>query len=36
MTEPKTHTLNVPGATLRYDVRDPETASDAPVRSINA
>jgi pimeloyl-ACP methyl ester carboxylesterase len=31
MTEPKTHTLDVPGATLCYDVRDPETASDAPV-----
>jgi pimeloyl-ACP methyl ester carboxylesterase len=31
MVEPKTHTLNVPGATLRYDIRDPETETDAPV-----
>jgi pimeloyl-ACP methyl ester carboxylesterase len=31
MTEPKTYTLLAPGATLRYDVRDPETESDAPV-----
>jgi pimeloyl-ACP methyl ester carboxylesterase len=31
MTETKTHTLDVPGATLRYDVRDAETESTAPV-----
>ena len=30
MTEPTTHTLDVPGAVLRYDVHDPEAASDAP------
>jgi pimeloyl-ACP methyl ester carboxylesterase len=28
MTEPTTHTLDVPGATLTYDVREPDTASD--------
>lgn len=31
MAEPKTHTLSVPGATLRYDIREAETDSDAPV-----
>jgi pimeloyl-ACP methyl ester carboxylesterase len=31
MTETKTHTLDVPGATLRYDVRDAEPESAAPV-----
>ena len=30
MTEPTTHTLNVPGALLTYDVRS-NTASTAPV-----
>ncbi|TMR97196.1 alpha/beta fold hydrolase [Nonomuraea basaltis] len=30
MTEPKTHTLDVPGAVLRYDVREAE-ASTAPI-----
>jgi pimeloyl-ACP methyl ester carboxylesterase len=31
MTETNTHTLDVPGATLRYDVRDAEPESTAPV-----
>jgi pimeloyl-ACP methyl ester carboxylesterase len=31
MTERKTHTLDVPGATLHYDVRDAETESTAPL-----
>ena len=31
MTEAKTETLNVPGAILRYDIRDAETESAAPV-----
>src|SRR5918994_3391813 len=31
MTDTKTHTLDVPGATLRYDVRGAETESTAPV-----
>lgn len=31
MTDPKTHTLEVPGAVLRYDVRDAEGESTAPV-----
>jgi pimeloyl-ACP methyl ester carboxylesterase len=31
VTEPKTQTLDVPGATLSYDVRDPETESAEPV-----
>jgi pimeloyl-ACP methyl ester carboxylesterase len=31
MTEPKTHTLDVPGATLRYDIREAETDSTEPV-----
>jgi pimeloyl-ACP methyl ester carboxylesterase len=31
MTEATTNSLNVPGAVLRYDVRDPETESTAPV-----
>ena len=31
MTEAKTETLNVPGAILRYDIRDAETESTAPV-----
>ncbi len=31
MTEPKTHTLQTPSGALAYDVRDPETQSDAPV-----
>jgi pimeloyl-ACP methyl ester carboxylesterase len=30
MAEPKTHALSVPGATLRYDIRDAEVDSDAP------
>ena len=30
MTEPKTETLDVPGARLRYDVRDAEAESTAP------
>jgi pimeloyl-ACP methyl ester carboxylesterase len=31
MTEPKTHTLDLPGATLTYDVREAESESTAPV-----
>jgi pimeloyl-ACP methyl ester carboxylesterase len=31
MTEPKTSTLDLPGASLRYDVREPSNGSDAPV-----
>jgi pimeloyl-ACP methyl ester carboxylesterase len=31
VTEPKTHTLDVPGAILSYDIRDAETDSGAPV-----
>jgi pimeloyl-ACP methyl ester carboxylesterase len=31
MTGPKTHTLEVPGAVLRYDVRDTQGESTAPV-----
>ena len=31
MTEPKTHTLDVPGATLTYDVREAESTSTEPV-----
>jgi pimeloyl-ACP methyl ester carboxylesterase len=31
MTEPNTHTLDVPGAILSYDVRDAEADSGAPV-----
>ena len=31
MTEAKTEALNVPGAILRYDIRDAETESTAPV-----
>src|SRR5918998_1010323 len=31
MTEARTETLNVPGAILRYDIRDAETESAAPV-----
>ena len=31
MTEPKTHTLEPPGATLTYDVRAAESESTAPV-----
>jgi pimeloyl-ACP methyl ester carboxylesterase len=31
MTEPKTQTLDVPGASLRYDMRDAEADSTAPV-----
>ena len=31
MTEPQTHTLDVPGAALRYDIREAETDSTAPV-----
>jgi pimeloyl-ACP methyl ester carboxylesterase len=31
MTEPKTHTLDVPGVALRYDVRAAEGAGDVPV-----
>jgi pimeloyl-ACP methyl ester carboxylesterase len=30
MTEPKTHTLEVPGAILRYDIRDAETETHEP------
>ena len=30
MTGPKTHTLEAPGAVLRYDVRDAEGESTAP------
>jgi pimeloyl-ACP methyl ester carboxylesterase len=30
MAEPKTHTLNVAGATISYDIRDAETESTAP------
>jgi pimeloyl-ACP methyl ester carboxylesterase len=31
MSEPKTHTLDVPGAVLRYDIRDAEGGSDEPM-----
>src|SRR6266508_4225565 len=31
MTGPRTHALQVPGAVLRYDVRDAEGESPAPV-----
>jgi pimeloyl-ACP methyl ester carboxylesterase len=31
MTEPKTHTLDLPGATLTYDVREAESESTEPV-----
>src|ERR671914_2635507 len=31
MTEPKTHTLDVPGAVLTYDIRDAADESAAPV-----
>jgi pimeloyl-ACP methyl ester carboxylesterase len=31
MTEPKTQTIDLPGATLTYDVRDAETESEEPV-----
>jgi pimeloyl-ACP methyl ester carboxylesterase len=31
VTEPKTHTLDVPGAILSYDIRDTETDAGAPV-----
>src|ERR1700748_3440811 len=34
MTEPKTHTLDVPGAVLHYDVREPSQASTEPVLLI--
>src|ERR1700745_1604012 len=34
MTEPKTYTLDVPGAVLHYDVRDPSQASSEPVLLI--
>jgi pimeloyl-ACP methyl ester carboxylesterase len=35
MTEPTTHTLDVPGAVLRYDVRDAETeTSERPLMMI--
>jgi len=34
MTEPKTQTLDVPGAVLRYDKRDAEAESTAPVLLI--
>jgi pimeloyl-ACP methyl ester carboxylesterase len=34
MTEPKTYTLDVPGAVLHYDVRDPSQASTEPVLLI--
>jgi pimeloyl-ACP methyl ester carboxylesterase len=30
MSEPRTHTLNVPGAILRYDIRDAEVETGAP------
>ncbi len=31
MTEPKTHTLNLPGAAVTYDVREAESQSNEPV-----
>ena len=34
MTEPKTYTLDAPGAVLHYDVRDPSQASTEPVLLI--
>src|SRR5436309_15680769 len=34
MTEPKTYTLDVPGAVLHYDVRGPSQASTEPVLLI--
>ena len=30
MTEPTTYTLDVPGATLTFDVHEPETPSATP------
>src|SRR5690242_3642048 len=34
MTEPKTHTLDVPGTVLHYDVREPSQASTEPALLI--
>src|SRR6201989_2391508 len=34
MTEPKTYTLDAPGAVLHYDVRSPSRASTEPVLLI--
>ena len=34
MTEPKTYTLDAPGAVLHYDVRSPSQASAEPVLLI--
>ena len=31
MTDPKTHTLDAPGATITYDVRSTESGADVPV-----
>jgi hypothetical protein len=31
VSEPRTHTLDVPGASLSYDVRDPEGESAEPM-----
>ena len=31
MTEPKTHTVDVPGAVLRYDIREADGGSDEPM-----
>jgi pimeloyl-ACP methyl ester carboxylesterase len=31
MNEPRTHTLDVPGAVLHYDIRDAEAGSDEPL-----
>ena len=31
MTEPKTHSLDLPGATVTYDVREAESESAEPV-----
>lgn len=31
MSEPKTHTLDLPGATVAYDVREAESESSEPV-----
>ena len=36
MSDPTTHTLDVPGATLRYDVREPEGDGAAPTPAAEA
>jgi pimeloyl-ACP methyl ester carboxylesterase len=36
MTEPTTHTLDVPGAVLTYDIRRNETATEPPLMIIGS